>query len=452
MVDSIIHDAERLLENAEYLRAERQALKALTKATKSDAALADRATTVLLQALYETNRFSSAKPILISTFGSMTDTPPMSLLLWLSLALDTDEKCQAQNLMLHLLQSSGTGGGSSGSGSINSTNSTGWSRRQYLALLHVYVVEILLPALRDPTEVKLWLQRQTFLPLDIRERHFLEEEVDGAAAERSGGGAAMDGTGGRSGGVGLDGDARGGVSAAANTRNTVATAGMMVGGHDKAMARTMDGVSISTTSTTHPMPYSSMHESSGLGLSPVHSPSPIPQAPSSADFTASLESDDDEEVLGGEQGDGNGNAAASYNHLDWLGRWHQSVFSVADSLYDSLIVPLVSSNLATTPATTRIGDEGESSSRSSAQEKKDTRAPRDASANLHNNNNNNNNGATTMTAATAAAAIAFMIAVYNERNGLKRAAGRVWRGFSDLMYVGLSFQAATTTPPSMLRG
>lgn len=44
---------------------------------------------------------------------------------------------------------------------------------------------MLLPALRDPSEVCLWLHRQTFLPLDPRESHFLEQEVHVAAAAKT---------------------------------------------------------------------------------------------------------------------------------------------------------------------------------------------------------------------------------------------------------------------------
>jgi hypothetical protein len=42
-----------------------------------------------------------------------------------------------------------------------------------------------LPALRDPSEVRLWLQRQPFLPLDPREKQFLEDEVEAAAVAAS---------------------------------------------------------------------------------------------------------------------------------------------------------------------------------------------------------------------------------------------------------------------------
>lgn len=174
---AVLEDAEKLLLQGDYFSAEKYSRKALSSAARltdpiEKSSFGDRAASVLLQALFETNRFSNARPSLITAFGSMEKIPPTTLLLWLSLALDTDEKSNAQSLMLSLLQA----------GPCRGAPVCRWNHRQYLALIHLYAIEVLLPALRDPYEVRFWLQRQPFLPLDPREKQFLEDEVEAAAA------------------------------------------------------------------------------------------------------------------------------------------------------------------------------------------------------------------------------------------------------------------------------
>ena len=89
---NLVQDAERLLVRQKYEAAEVQARDALDRITHHlpDAevrrALADRAAVVLLQALYETDRFSSARPCLVKTFGGLENSPPLALLLWLGWA------------------------------------------------------------------------------------------------------------------------------------------------------------------------------------------------------------------------------------------------------------------------------------------------------------------------------------------------------------------------------
>ena len=172
---SLVQDAEKLLVRRKYEAAEVQAREALERIAHhlADAdvrqSLGDRAAAVLLQALYETDRFSSARPCLVKTFGCLEDSPPHALLLWLSLGLDTAERDQVHHVTLSLLRDPSI------------PRRSGWTRRQFLALVHLYVIEILLPALKDPSEVIFWLDRQRFLPLDPRERRYLEEEVRACA-------------------------------------------------------------------------------------------------------------------------------------------------------------------------------------------------------------------------------------------------------------------------------
>lgn len=197
-LNAVLEDAEKLLLQGDFFGAEkcsRTALSIAARLTDADEKhlFGDRAAAVLLQALFETNRFSNARPSLVTAFGSIEKAPPNSVLVWLSLALDTDEKCNAQSLMLNLLQA----------GPCRGAPVCRWNHRQYLALIHLYAIEVLLPALRDPSEVRLWLQRQPFLPLDPREKHFLEDEVEAAAAAASL--AAENGDDGSSGGNSLHG-------------------------------------------------------------------------------------------------------------------------------------------------------------------------------------------------------------------------------------------------------
>lgn len=126
--------------------------------------LIERAAIVFLQSCFETSNFTSARSRLCSLFGSLDLAPPNAVLLWISLALETDERRHADSLVLLLLKS-------------KASRQSGWTREQYLTLVHMYTTEILLDTLKDPSEVQLWLRRQTFLPLDPRERFFLEKEI-----------------------------------------------------------------------------------------------------------------------------------------------------------------------------------------------------------------------------------------------------------------------------------
>jgi hypothetical protein len=169
-----VDDAERHLVLSHYLKAEQDAAQALSLATAAReapgaGAVADRAAVVLLQALFETRRFPQARAALCAAFGSLDAAPANPLLLWLSLALDTAARGEAQILVLQLLEA-------------KAPAAAGWSRRQYLALLQLYCCEVLLPALREPAQVRLWLRRQPFLPLDAGELGVLEGEVEAAAA------------------------------------------------------------------------------------------------------------------------------------------------------------------------------------------------------------------------------------------------------------------------------
>ncbi len=126
--------------------------------------LIERAAIVFLQSCFETSNFTSVRSRLCSLFGSLDLAPPNVVLLWISLALETDERRHADSLVLLLLKS-------------KASRQSGWTREQYLTLVHMYTTEILLDTLKDPSEVQLWLRRQTFLPLDPRERFFLEKEI-----------------------------------------------------------------------------------------------------------------------------------------------------------------------------------------------------------------------------------------------------------------------------------
>ena len=158
---ALLEEAEAHLVKHRYLAAEAASHRALQAACSlpepsERLRLGDRAAVVLVQAQFETSRFCSARRCLCDAFGSLEDAPPTAVLLWLSLALDTEERQHAHTLILRLLQTK--------------ARCQQWRRRQYIALLHLYLLEVLLPALRDPSEVRLWLQRQHFLPLDPRER------------------------------------------------------------------------------------------------------------------------------------------------------------------------------------------------------------------------------------------------------------------------------------------
>ncbi|EFN57160.1 expressed protein [Chlorella variabilis] len=144
MAAEVVHQAERALLLSDFCEAERHARQACQLAAgQADAReLQDRACVVALQTLFETQRFGLAHRLLRGLFGSAASAPPNTLLLWLALALDTDSRREAERLILELLdacQPSGPAG-----------SSNGWSRRQYLALLHLYTLEVLLRELREP--------------------------------------------------------------------------------------------------------------------------------------------------------------------------------------------------------------------------------------------------------------------------------------------------------------
>ena len=144
-----------------------------------------RPPTDLIQLPSRLRRFDSARGFLCAAFGSLEGSPPNSLLLWISLALDTHLLGEAQAMILRLLQETvpaaapgaaqpaaqaGTpqaaqepgaracccsGGGrscnsSEGAAAASGGNACGggdvstaaWSRRQWLALLHLYVFEV----------------------------------------------------------------------------------------------------------------------------------------------------------------------------------------------------------------------------------------------------------------------------------------------------------------------
>lgn len=168
----IVKDSENALVLHEYSRSEslsEQALRGLVRVTELDSKetseIAERASIVFIQSVYESSKFSAARPLLCSAFGSLELVPANPLLLWISLALETSERRNADALVLSLLKQ-------------KASRKSGWSREHYLTLLHIYTTEILLKTLRDRSEVQLWLKRQHFLPLDPRERQFLEYEID----------------------------------------------------------------------------------------------------------------------------------------------------------------------------------------------------------------------------------------------------------------------------------
>lgn len=121
--------------------------------------LEDRAAVVLIQSLYETKRFASVKAELGGFFGRLSLVPVNALLLYLSLALDFPEaRAEAQGLTVELLQSRAPQGGEAG-----------WSRRQYAALLHLYVFEMLLPELWEPSQAIRWLEESSLpIPASLR--------------------------------------------------------------------------------------------------------------------------------------------------------------------------------------------------------------------------------------------------------------------------------------------
>ncbi|KAK2076268.1 hypothetical protein QBZ16_001200 [Prototheca wickerhamii] len=130
--------------------------------------LEDRAAVVLIQSLYETRRFASVKGELSGFFGRLSAVPVNALLLFISLALDfSDARAEAQALTLELLQARSPQGPG------------GWTRRQYAALLHLYVFEMLLPEVREPSQAARWLEESS-LPIPPALRASLGAELAAA--------------------------------------------------------------------------------------------------------------------------------------------------------------------------------------------------------------------------------------------------------------------------------
>lgn len=179
-LSGLVEESERCLILGKYAESESissNILSSLRKLEVSDETLEirdelmERAAVVFLQSCYETSNFSSARSRLCSLFVSLDLAPPNAVLLWISLALETEERRHADSLVLLLLKS-------------KASRQSGWTREQYLTLVHMYTTEILLDTLKDPSEVQLWLRRQTFLPLDPRERLFLEKEIAAKSHEQ----------------------------------------------------------------------------------------------------------------------------------------------------------------------------------------------------------------------------------------------------------------------------
>lgn len=361
----------------------------------------------------------------------MQNVPPTTLLLWLSLALDTDEGCPAQRLMLNLIK---TGPCSHSNSSSTSNGMCLWTRRQYLTLLHLYVIEVLLPALRDPSEVRLWLQRQSFLPLDPRERQFLEDEVEMAAATAT---ASTSGGGNLS--ANCDNLRRrvdcsympttpGDMDAGSRGSGTVLS-------EDGGGGREGEDLSVHSGITRRHGP--------DLGLSPV--PSPLPfgpteptspagrarwrwqqpqQGPESGINSTSgrLKYKQQQDTAGGDE------AVDAVAELDWLGSAQQAGFKAAMSLYQQTYAAAGRALQTIYPsAAANKNDTAATSSSSQAVPPLAPSAPQfDASS-----------------AAGAVAAVVVAYAAYSERDFLGRAANKawrgVWRGLGDLMGTGLSF-------------
>lgn len=123
---------------------------------------------VLIQSLYETRRFASVKGELSGFFGRLSAVPVNALLLFISLALDfSDARAEAQALTLELLQTR------------SPQDPGGWTRRQYAALLHLYVFEMLLPEVREPSQAARWLEESS-LPIPPALRASLGAELAAA--------------------------------------------------------------------------------------------------------------------------------------------------------------------------------------------------------------------------------------------------------------------------------
>jgi hypothetical protein len=173
----LVEEAEKALILGQYAKSESISNNVLTMLLESIASedaksLKERAAIVFVQSVFETSNFTTARSRLSTWFTSLELVPANAILLWISLALETEERRHADALVLVLLKS-------------KASRRSGWSREQYLTLVHMYATDILLPSLKDPSEVHLWLKRQTFVPLDPRERQYLESEIAAKALSRS---------------------------------------------------------------------------------------------------------------------------------------------------------------------------------------------------------------------------------------------------------------------------
>lgn len=160
----LVEESEKSLVLGHYATSESISHDLLHTKELMDDALRERAAIVFVQSVFETLHFSKARGVLCSSFSSLEKVPANVILLWISLALETDDRRQADSLIVALLKSKGS-------------RHSGWTREQYLTLVRMYATDILLPTLKDPSEVHLWFRRQSFIPLDPREVHFLENEV-----------------------------------------------------------------------------------------------------------------------------------------------------------------------------------------------------------------------------------------------------------------------------------
>lgn len=135
-------------------------------------------------------RFSSAQPCLDAAFGSLEASPPTVLLLWLSLGLDeADSRAAAQALVQHLLHvqeplrieesAATTAAAAAGAASLVGPGAvtSGWTRRHWLTLIHLYLFDVLAAEMREPSELQRWLA-ETQLPLTEKERQALAAELE----------------------------------------------------------------------------------------------------------------------------------------------------------------------------------------------------------------------------------------------------------------------------------
>ena len=160
----LVEESEKSLVLGHYETSESISHDILHTKELVDDSLRERAAIVFVQSVFETLHFSKARGVLCSSFSSLEKVPANVILLWISLALETDDRRQADSLIVALLKSKGS-------------RQSGWTREQYLTLVRMYATDILLPTLKDPSEVHLWFRRQSFIPLDPREVQFLENEV-----------------------------------------------------------------------------------------------------------------------------------------------------------------------------------------------------------------------------------------------------------------------------------